>query len=152
VHCRGGSDLVLLCLWYRPAAVAPIRPLALEYPYAAGVALKRQKQKCLLSIYMRKLVIFSVIRSWADFVPGWRCGHIWRHSDCHVSHGGVKARDAGKHPTVILQEFPLWISWLSTHCCLWRMWVGSLASLTGCRIQCCHELWCRSQGCLGFKS
>ena len=29
----------------RPAATAPIRPLAWEPPYAAGVALKRQKTK-----------------------------------------------------------------------------------------------------------
>ena len=37
---RCGSDLVLLWLWYRPVAMASIRPLAWEPPYAAGVALK----------------------------------------------------------------------------------------------------------------
>ena len=42
---RRGSDLVLLWLWSRPAAVAPIGPLAWEPPYATGAALKRQKQK-----------------------------------------------------------------------------------------------------------
>ena len=31
---------MLLWLWRRPAAVAPIRPLAWEPPYAAGAALK----------------------------------------------------------------------------------------------------------------
>ena len=31
-------------LWCRPAAVAPIRPLAWELPYAMGAALKRQKK------------------------------------------------------------------------------------------------------------
>ena len=36
---RRGSDLALLWL----AATAPIRPLALEPPYAAGAALKGQK-------------------------------------------------------------------------------------------------------------
>ena len=40
---RGGSDLALLWLWCRPAAVAPIRPLAWEPPHALSVALKRQK-------------------------------------------------------------------------------------------------------------
>ena len=30
-----------------------------------------------------------------------------------------------------------------------RMWVRSLAPLTGLRIQCCRELWCRSQTQLG---
>ena len=38
----------LLRLWCRLAAVALIQPLAWELPYAAGVALKRQRQKKLL--------------------------------------------------------------------------------------------------------
>ena len=36
------SDLALLWLWCRPAAAAPIGPLAWEPPYAAGAAPKRQ--------------------------------------------------------------------------------------------------------------
>uniref|UniRef100_A0A8C3WQF4 Glycine cleavage system H protein n=1 Tax=Catagonus wagneri TaxID=51154 RepID=A0A8C3WQF4_9CETA len=43
-----GSDPALLWLWRRPAAAAPVRPLAWEPPYAAGEALdkaKRQKKK-----------------------------------------------------------------------------------------------------------
>ena len=39
---RCGSDLALLWLWCRQAAVAPIQPLAWEPPYAAGMALKRK--------------------------------------------------------------------------------------------------------------
>ena len=42
---RRGLDLTLLWLWCRPAAIAPIRLLAWEPPYAVGVALKRQKKK-----------------------------------------------------------------------------------------------------------
>ena len=42
---RHGSDLALLGLWHRPAAVALIGPLAWEPPYAAGAALKRPKKK-----------------------------------------------------------------------------------------------------------
>ena len=42
---RCDSALVLLWLWCRLAAVAPIRPLAWEPPYAERVALKRQKTK-----------------------------------------------------------------------------------------------------------
>ena len=38
-HCCG------LWLWHRPAAVAPIRPLAWELPYATGAALKSEKKK-----------------------------------------------------------------------------------------------------------
>ena len=34
---------MLLWLWCRPAAVAMIQPLAWEPPYAAGAALKKQK-------------------------------------------------------------------------------------------------------------
>ena len=37
------EDLALLWFWCRPVAIAPIRPLAWEPPYAAGAALKRQK-------------------------------------------------------------------------------------------------------------
>ena len=40
-----GSDPVLLWLWCRPAATAPIQPLAWEPPYAVHAALKRQKIK-----------------------------------------------------------------------------------------------------------
>ena len=39
---RRGSDLVLLWLWRRPAAVALIGPLDWEPPYATGVALKKK--------------------------------------------------------------------------------------------------------------
>ena len=42
---RCGSDLALLWLWCRPAAVAPSRLLAWEPPYATGVALKKKKKK-----------------------------------------------------------------------------------------------------------
>ena len=41
---RYGLDPELLRLWCRPAAVALIRPLAWEPPYAAGAALERQNK------------------------------------------------------------------------------------------------------------
>ena len=51
-HCRElwyslrcCSDLVLLWLWCKLTARAPIRPLAWEPPYATGAALKRPKKK-----------------------------------------------------------------------------------------------------------
>jgi len=53
VGCRRGSDLVLLWLWRRPAAIAPIGPLAWESPYAVGAALekaKRQKKKIIIDL------------------------------------------------------------------------------------------------------
>ena len=47
---RCGSDLALLWLWHRPAASAPIRPLAWEPPYATDAALKTQKKKIIIII------------------------------------------------------------------------------------------------------
>ena len=48
VGCRRGSDPMLLWLWHRSAATAPIGPLAWEPPCAAEVAqemAKRQNKK-----------------------------------------------------------------------------------------------------------
>ena len=45
---RCGSDLLWLWLFFRPAAAAPIGPLAWEPPYAMGTALKKQKIKFFL--------------------------------------------------------------------------------------------------------
>ena len=42
---RRGWDPALFWLWGRPAAVAPIRPLAWGLPYAMSAALKRKKKK-----------------------------------------------------------------------------------------------------------
>ena len=43
--CRRGSDPALLWVWCRPAATAPIGPLAGELPYAAGAALEKAKSR-----------------------------------------------------------------------------------------------------------
>ena len=53
VDCRPGLDLMLLWLWCRRAAIAPIQPLAWEPTYAAGTALKSRKKKKL--DYMKAL-------------------------------------------------------------------------------------------------
>ena len=37
--------MTLLWLWHRPAAAAPIRPLAWDLPYMEGVAIERKKRK-----------------------------------------------------------------------------------------------------------
>ena len=59
---RHGSDPVLLWLWHRLAAIAPIGPLAWEPPYAMGEALKRKKKLCIY-IKMRQ-VTHSRSHSW----------------------------------------------------------------------------------------
>ena len=38
------KNLVLLWLWCRPVAIAPIRPLAWEPPYASGAAQRNSKK------------------------------------------------------------------------------------------------------------
>ena len=45
VGCRRGLDPSLLWLWHRPAAIAPIRPLARGPPYAVGAAQENGKKK-----------------------------------------------------------------------------------------------------------
>ena len=42
---RRGLDLMLLWWRHRPAAVAPVQPLAWELPYAAGAALKSKNKQ-----------------------------------------------------------------------------------------------------------
>ena len=49
--CRRGLDPALLWLWCRPAATAPIRPLAWEPPYAAGAALKKKRDVIMGSVF-----------------------------------------------------------------------------------------------------
>ena len=44
VGLRHSSDLALLWLWHRLAAVALIRPIAWEFPYATGATLKKDNR------------------------------------------------------------------------------------------------------------
>ena len=44
VGCRPSLDLALPWLWHRPAAAAPIWPLAWEISYASGIALGEKKK------------------------------------------------------------------------------------------------------------
>ena len=53
------KDLMLLWLWHRPAAAAPILFLAWELPYATGVALGKKKKGDIQTTnkYMKKCSI-----------------------------------------------------------------------------------------------
>ena len=57
----------MLWLWYRPATVAPIGPLAWEPPYAVGVALKikkrktKQNKKTIASVHRREDNLITII-------------------------------------------------------------------------------------------
>ena len=50
VGCRRGSDPMLLWLWHKLVATAPIRSLAWEPPHAMGAALKGHTQKNILEL------------------------------------------------------------------------------------------------------
>ena len=52
---RHGSDLALLWLWCGKAATALILPLAWEFPYATGEALKKKKFALCHFIFRREL-------------------------------------------------------------------------------------------------
>ena len=81
VGCRCGSDLVVLWLWCRPAAAAPIQSLAWEPPYGAAVALKKKKKKKSLlfpETFSAELTLwpgFIVYQNNGMGLPGQREGH-----------------------------------------------------------------------------
>ena len=57
---RWGLDLMLLWLWHRPVATAPVQSLAWEPPYVIDAALKRPKKK-------KNLIILSDFQFARDF-------------------------------------------------------------------------------------
>ena len=82
VDRRHSSDSVLLWLWCRPAAIAPIQSLAWEPPYAEGMAPKKTKNKQKKT--HQKTVLLSE----------WQCFYqrlIWFKDKMTVSvHQGIK--------------------------------------------------------------
>ena len=103
VGCRGGSDLLWLWLWRRPAATAPIRPLAWESTYAAGAALekaKRQKKKIFLNLISARLSL-----------EGYR--HVFgQRSEENLDLEILPAQGPGTsvHTDVSSSETPYWIT------------------------------------------
>ena len=70
-------------------------------------------------------------------------------SSTHI-HGAEGICGMSRSYKLIVElEFPLWLSRLRTCLVPMRMQVGSLASISGLRIQCCHKLWHRLQMQLG---
>ena len=59
---RRGSDPMLLWLWRRLAATAPIIPLAWELPYATGAALKKDKRQKNLKKFKNKKTKMGLAR------------------------------------------------------------------------------------------
>ena len=68
---RCGSDPALLWLWHKPAATALIGPPAWEPPYAAGVALKRQKDEKPNKFLLSSTQLSIIPLCHLSFNPGW---------------------------------------------------------------------------------
>ena len=75
-------DPVLLWLWHRPAAAAPIGPLAKELAYAAGVALKKivkffqDNARCWSSLVAQWVKDLALSLLWCGFYPWPGNSHI----------------------------------------------------------------------------
>ena len=81
---RHSSDLVLLWLWCRPAAAAPIWPLTWEPPYSVGAALKRQKTKNMCVC----VCVCVCVLDWSHTCH--LCHSLWQ---CWLLHPLDKTRD-----------------------------------------------------------
>ena len=97
---RHGSDLALLWLWHRLAATAPIRPLAWEPPYTAGVALKQTKKMGNLDKVKSILICFSFVLFFV-FLPF--LGPLLRHME--VPRLGVESE---LHPPAYARATATW--------------------------------------------
>ena len=62
---RHSSDPMLLWLWCRLAATAPIRPLAWEPPYAAGAALKKAKRQKIKNMKYKSIELYDTIKEFS---------------------------------------------------------------------------------------
>ena len=69
---RCGSDPVLLWLWCRLEAVAPIWPLAWKFPYSMGVALKIQKQTNKKTVKQ-----WNGSSTWGPFIGHFQLTKLW---------------------------------------------------------------------------
>ena len=69
-------DLVLLWLWYRPAATALIQPIAWELPYAADAALIRKGKKTKKTLNS-STVEFAMARGLAQNIA-----EVWDKREC----------------------------------------------------------------------
>ena len=60
VVCICSLDLMLLWLWPRLAATAPIQPLTSEPPYATGADLKSKQVKKYIHTYIHTYIMYAV--------------------------------------------------------------------------------------------
>ena len=98
VGCRCDSDLVLLCLWCRPAAAARTQPLAWELPHAVGVALRSHKQT-ILFYYQNKLLLIKIAQLEISYIFNQNntcsnCSNL-RKSNVAKIHGIIQIQNEG---------------------------------------------------------
>ena len=84
---RRGSDPMLVWLWCRLAATAPIQPLAWELAYAEGAALKRKKKerkrkrhvKICVACHSRPSIVWPVFMAFPEWAcsDGQKIGEYW---------------------------------------------------------------------------
>ena len=99
VGCRRGSDPTWLCQWCRPAAAAPIWPLAWELPYAVSAALKqKQKQK----LKLNQSHVLPTILCWGHEVMG----QEYRLQSCYPQKASTPAEMIYSHGGVCLAMAP----------------------------------------------
>ena len=117
INLRCGSGLVLLWLWCRPAAIAPIRPPAWELSYALRTALgqikkkkerkkkKVRKKKTNKKNYLKFLLWLSGLKIKLVSMRMWvwslaslsrlriqHCCKLWHRSQMQFGSGGVVAQ------------------------------------------------------------
>ena len=148
MSCKAGLrcslDLVCLWLWRRLVAAAPIQPLAWDLPNAMDAALKKLVSQhfwhygpgnSLLRgsvLYIFEHLAASLTASMPDF---WQIRISPNNSKCFQ---GTRSKIYKLGVPVMAQRKRIQLRTV-------RLWVRSLALLSGLRIQRCRELWCRSQ-------
>ena len=134
-------------------AEARVQPLAWELPCASGVAMKGRKEETALhrrvtpgrgvEVRCRQVVILGSGALGMEG-PGEHCYlALYRVYPVIVS----LAADASMCYFHKLEEVgvPVVVQWKQIPLGSMRMWVLSLAALSGLRVWHCRELWCRSQ-------
>ena len=114
VGCRRGSYPELLWLWRKPAAGAPIRPLAWELPYTAGVVLKSKNKKP--PTQTKKTTYFTILRTFKL-----RLDHYLPHHSCKYSKASLHTK-CTKWPDEMLSGLQVWVGpgencSSPAHCC-----------------------------------
>ena len=98
-----GWDPMLLWLWRRPPAVALIRLLAWEPPYAMGAALKR---KAIIIIIIIIIIIVIINKSYLK--------HKAHSLTTCPQESLLKKKKKKIYIYIDIYEFPMWLSGLKT--------------------------------------